>query len=272
MAVFVSAVSVPGGITTVSPSSATEAVFGSTVDGLIVSVNIDGTVQVQSSGILILTTPEWDAVTGLSGGLVISRTYLLRVLPAAGLLIDSTTLIPEEEFNLPAIQVTRVGVALSATAMLVDPAPPVQHLGTVTRIVSTTSIGQVPLGSLSPPHTIDSNSALLASNEFPGLLAGLNQVCGLLVAYVVNGDQFAVVQFGGVVFLDTGRWSIITGTFGGLTAGTPYYLDTGVAPGSPGHLTSVKPTTAPHTIVQVGVGISTLEMLLSTPCVPLIIP
>lgn len=259
-----------------SPSAATEAVFGSTVDGLIAVVNLDGTVQVQKSGILVLSTAEWDAITGSSGGLVLSRTYLLRTPPAAGLLIDSTTFGPLSEFNLPGIQVTNVGVGLSATAMLVSPALPVQKLGSVTRIVRTTAIGQVPLGSpivvFDPPNTADFNSALLSSNDLQTILPGINQTNGLLMAYVVNGDQFAVMQFGGIAFLSTGQWDTICGTSGGLSAGTAYYLASGIAPSSPGHLTAVRPSAPPSTIVQVGVGISALEMLLSTPCVPLVIP
>lgn len=56
----------------------------------------------------------------------------------------------------------------------------------------------------------------------------------------------------------TGEWDAVTGDSGGLTTGSVYYLSATTA----GGLTKTAPTAAGQYVVQVGIAISTTELLL----------
>lgn len=76
--------------------------------GLISALNLDGSVQVQSDGLLTLTTAEWDAARGGgSGGLVPSETFYNTT---SGFIDDVAPT------NLGTFS-SQVGVALNATTM-----------------------------------------------------------------------------------------------------------------------------------------------------------
>ncbi len=247
--VFVGAVHVSGGITTVQPASATNDLFGSQVDGVIAAVNSDGTVQVQTSGPLTLTTVQWDAITSGSGGLTLGTTYYLGVFPAFASIVGVHP-------ATPAVFVTQVGVGMSPTTMLVQLAEARQNLGDLTFLAS---FGALPL--LGSAVIVSSNDHIVEAIS-NGTLAQ-SQAVGIVVAFdVVNGNR-AVVQFTGKAVLSTVAWDAITDTTPGMAAGTAYYVD-GAAPG---HLTSTKPTTG--SVSQIGVGLDTTTLLLSTPCFPL---
>lgn len=77
-------------------------------------------VFVQSSGILTLTTAQWDVVTGASGGLTRGSVYYLSLVTNGRI----TATRPSTTGQL----VSRVGVALSPTAMLLTlPTVPVAN-------------------------------------------------------------------------------------------------------------------------------------------------
>lgn len=80
-----------------------------------ISNGATGTVQV--NGVVTLTTAEWDAITGQTGGLTAGSIYFLSAA-TAGLL---TTTAPSTVGQL----VVRVGIALSATEMSVSPGDPI---------------------------------------------------------------------------------------------------------------------------------------------------
>lgn len=89
----------------------------STIIGLIVTGNaVTLPVTIRSTGPLILTTAQWDAVTGLVGGLVPGVDYYLDLITG-----QVTTTAP----IIDGQSVTRIGEALNSTTMLVNPEPPV---------------------------------------------------------------------------------------------------------------------------------------------------
>jgi hypothetical protein len=94
-------------------------------------------------------------------------------------------------------------------------------------------------------------------------ITGEDHAAGILVRYDIALGVLAIVQYGGIVFLDTGHWDVVVDTpaplGGGLIAGAPYYLMSSL---TPGRLTVTRPLSR---IVQVGVAISANELLLSTP-------
>jgi hypothetical protein len=67
--VFISVVPEIGGVTTVQPGTATEDFGLAQIAGVVIRVNDDDTVQVQSSGVVELTEEEWATVTEDAGGL-----------------------------------------------------------------------------------------------------------------------------------------------------------------------------------------------------------
>jgi hypothetical protein len=247
--VFIGAVRVDGGITTVQPASAANDLFGSQVDGVVASVNADGTVQVQTSGPLTLTTAQWDVITGGSGGLVLGTTYYLAQFPDFAKITGTSP-------STPGVFTCQIGVGMSPTTMLVAPAEAKQNLEELTFLAS---FGAAPtLGAAvrvdSPDHVVEATSNESLENA---------QAVGIVVAFdVVNGNRVAV-QFAGKAVLTPPQWAAITST-GGLTAGTAYYVDTS---SHPGRLTDIEPVAG--AVSQIGVALDTTTLLLSTPCFPL---
>lgn len=99
----------------VVPASADSA-STTTVTGLAITAGVVGDrVKVQTQGTLTLTTAQWDAITGGSGGLVHGLTYFLS--PAdPGQLVDAEPTTPGD-FSV------QVGIGLSPTDMLIQIAP-----------------------------------------------------------------------------------------------------------------------------------------------------
>lgn len=73
--------------------------------------------NVAQSGIVVATTAQWDAVAGTTGGLVPNTYYFLD--PATPGRLTSTP--PTTTGQV----LTLVGLSISATALEVDPAPPI---------------------------------------------------------------------------------------------------------------------------------------------------
>lgn len=94
------------------------------------------------------------------------------------------------------------------------------------------------------------------------------QALGVVVAFNLTNHE-VTLQDSGIVTLTTSQWDAVKGGSGGLVAGAAYYL--GPTPIG-GFLQTAKPTTSGQAVAQVGVALSTTELLLSTPCFPLIIP
>lgn len=69
--------------------------------------------QIQTDGVLVATTGEWDTVTGQTGGLTPGALYILSPTTAGGLVVSTTT-VAAGSFVAP------VGSALSSTELKID--------------------------------------------------------------------------------------------------------------------------------------------------------
>lgn len=251
--VFISFVQQAGGITTVQVSNArNESPFFSTFDsfasawGVVKSVNGDGTVQVMQNGLLTLSTGRWDALTGLSGGLSQGSAYYVSTDISGGILITPTPSKAPGDF------VTRIGVGVNSTTMLVEPSPPVQNLKD--QIVFVAFAGQ-PLIIGTTVYVTSNNHVQAASSDISVTVA---QAIGIIAAFDINSAP--IVQIAGVITLTTAQWDAVTDTSPGVQPGTAYYVDTNA---NVGHLTATPPVTGAR--VQVCVGLNATQMVLSTP-------
>lgn len=78
------------------------------------------------------------------------------------------------------------------------------------------------------------------------------------IALTTSAKSTAVTyQYAGPVTLPTAEWDAAAGTSGGLTAGTLYYV------GATGALTATKTGTSGHSIVEVGVAMTTTTLMLN---------
>lgn len=101
------------GITSVTPGDATSGGLHQVI-GVVVRVAGSDDVTVQSSGVVTLTTQQWDEVTGDSGGLLRGDQYYLSTEAGAGGLMRLLS---------TGIWVAQVGVALSATQLQLSALP-----------------------------------------------------------------------------------------------------------------------------------------------------
>jgi len=88
---------------------------------------------------------------------------------------------------------------------------------------------------------------------------GTVQLLGLVRDVSIAAAASGIIQTDGILAATTGQWDAITGGSGGLTPGSPYYLD----PATAGMLTVTAPTTVGQFVVRVGLATSTTEMDIS---------
>jgi hypothetical protein len=81
-------------------------------------------------------------------------------------------------------------------------------------------------------------------------------VFGLANGTITNGLTGPVMS-GGILTATTAQWDAVAGTTGGLTKGTRYFLSATTA----GNLTATAPSTVGQYVVEVGIAISTTELL-----------
>lgn len=256
MPVFIAFLPEIGGISTVQPTDvrAAEPKFSAFAEthGLIVAVNDDGTVQVQASGPVTLSTAQWDAATGESGGLVLGRAYYPAIFPKLGL----TDVAPSSPgtFRVP------VGVALNATTLLLTLASPVQVLGDSIFFAVNTGAAP-PVGTLVCADGADRHITPAVNS---GTLLQASPV-GVIAAY--KGTT-PIVQTRGIVTLSGAEWDAVMDTgimgIGGLNIGRLYYVG-----GTAGLLTSTRPAKPPVVIAFAGISLSATQLLLGTPSVPI---
>lgn len=97
--------------------------------------------------------------------------------------------------------------------------------------------------------------------------SGTKDVIGLIRDVTVSTSASGQVQTNGIVTATTGQWDTAFGTSGGLTKGTRYFLSASTA----GLGTSTAPSTVGQYVVELGIGISTTELLLSAPFKPILL-
>lgn len=87
---------------------------------------------------------------------------------------------------------------------------------------------------------------------------GTTKVLGLVLdsPSITNGVSGNILV-SGIITLTTAQWDAIAGTTGGLAFGVRYYL----SPTTAGSLTSTAPSTVGQYVVQIGMALSTTEMI-----------
>lgn len=87
---------------------------------------------------------------------------------------------------------------------------------------------------------------------------GTANVIGLVADTSIAAAATGGIITDGILTATTGQWDTIAGTTGGLTKDVIYYLSAATA----GLLTSTSPSVAGQFVVQIGIAISTTELLI----------
>lgn len=97
--------------------------------------------------------------------------------------------------------------------------------------------------------------------------SGTKDVIGLVYDASITNGVAGNIQVSGVMTATTGQWDAVFGTTGGLTKGTRYFLSAATA----GIGTSTATSTTGQYVVQLGIAMSTTELLLAAPFVPILL-
>lgn len=89
--------------------------------------------------------------------------------------------------------------------------------------------------------------------------SGTVELLGLVRDASIAAAASGAVQTDGILTATTEEWDAVTGQTGGLTSGSPYYLD----PATAGMLTATAPTTTGQFVVRVGLAISEVDLDIS---------
>jgi hypothetical protein len=196
-------------------------------------------VQIQTAGIVTLTTDEWDAVTTQIGGLTAGSYYFCGIGGADG------ALTADEPIG------ALVGWALSSTELVL-------RLGTPPATISgnpgITTSGQV----------VTQSSTVLAG-AIASSLGGCDNAVGIVI-FAVSTKNIVAVN-GNIATLATAVWDSVTGGSGGLTEGAIYYVSAATA----GHLVVTNaPSGTGDFALGVGVALSATQLLvhIGTPIGP----
>lgn len=180
---------------------------------------------VTAGDIVRLTTVQWDAVCGTTGGLAFDVPYYLSAA-TAGMMTSTPP-------NVAGQVVQQVIVGVSPTEALVKISDP-EVLGSGDNVIQLRNDND---GSLIIGTPVYSDAAAgidqgLANNSGKSTIIGL--VSDVSVASGAQGN----VAVGGLIVASTAQWDAICGTTGGLTFNVPYYLHKS----TPGRLTATAPT------------------------------
>jgi hypothetical protein len=198
--------------------------------------------KVQLGNTLTLTTAQWDAICGTSGGLSFDVPYYLDAATAGHL-----TPTPP---NVAGQVKQQVIVGVSPTIAIIDrTVPEVIGDGSNVDFLRNDNAGAIIFG-----QPVYSSSAAgcdlgIADNSGKGTIIGL-----VADASIASGARGKIVM-ADLIVGTTAQWDAIAGTVGGLTFNTTYYLSISTA----GRLTSVAPSSPTDDGKQVVVVISALS-------------
>lgn len=207
-----------------------------------------GTVLTSTSGIfqagdtITLTTGQWDAIAGTTGGLAFDVPYYLSADTAGEL----TSTPPSAAGQI----VQQVIVGISPTQAKIDIADPVV-IGSGTNIIPlhNDNAGALIIGTpvyTSSPGGVDQG---IANNT------GKSVIQGLVSDVSIGAGQIGLVAVGGLIVATTAQWDAVCGTSGGLTPDAAYYLHPTVA----GRMTPTAPTTTGQEVAQIITALSATE-------------
>lgn len=96
---------------------------------------------------------------------------------------------------------------------------------------------------------------------------GTKSVIGLVRDTSIGAGSTGAIQVSGVLTATTGQWDAAFGTTGGLAFGVRYYLSAATA----GLGTVTAPSTTGQYVVELGIALSTTELLLSASFQPILL-
>lgn len=179
---------------------------------------------VQTGDTLTLTTSQWDAIAGTSGGLSFDVPYYLSPTTAGAL----TATPPSTAGQV--VQQVIVGVS-PTTAIVKISDPEVLGSGANSIKLRNDNAGALIIGT--PVYTSSAGGA----DEGIANGSGKSVIEGLVGDTSIASGARGVVVVGGLMVATTVQWDAICGTSGGLAPNTPYYLSIT----TPGRLTSIAP-------------------------------
>lgn len=94
-----------------------------------------------------------------------------------------------------------------------------------------------------------------------------SNVIGLVADASITNGVAGSIQTDGTLAATTGQWDAAFGTSGGLTAGTRYFLSAATA----GLGTATPPSSVGQYVVELGIAISTTELILAAPFQPILL-
>lgn len=197
---------------------------------------------IQLGGYITLTTAEWDAICGTSGGLSFNVPYYLSSSTAGRL----TATPPSTTGDT----IQQVIVAMSTTTAKISIGIP-EVIGSGANLIRLTNnnAGTMIIGSPVYANAAAGMDLGIANGTSKSTIIGL--VADATIASAATGN----VAVAGVLSATTAEWDAVAGTVGGLVFNTPYYL----SPSTAGRLTATAPTTPGQEVVQVIVALSTTK-------------
>lgn len=118
-------------------------------------------------------------------------------------------------------------------------------------VLTNDEVGAIVIGT---PVYADTNDGVKKAKADAG---ATKSVIGVVKTASIAAAGSGEVVINGIVTATTGQWDTAAGTTGGLTANTVYYLSAATS----GLLTATAPTTAGQYVVEVGIALSTTELL-----------
>jgi hypothetical protein len=134
---------------------------------------------------------------------------------------------------------------------------------TAGNVLSLTNAEATPIIIGAPVYAFGNDSVKKAQAN----ASGTASVIGLVRDASITNGVAGSIQTDGTLAATTGQWDTIMSTSGGLTAGTRYYLSAATA----GLGTSTAPLVVGNLVVELGIAISTTELILSAPFRPILL-
>lgn len=217
-------------------SSATGPVIGL----VLADIAASATGNIQTSGPIILTTAQWDAVCGTTGGLSFNVPYYLDATTAGKLTATPPSAVGQ------VVQQVIIGVSTTEAVIAIGPATVNGSASNLITLLNASGGGMI-IGE--PIYSIA--AAQMSLGIANG--SGKSIIQGLVADAAIGNGASGKVCVGGLMVATTAQWDAVCGTTGGLTFNTPYYLD----PATPGRLTATAPSAAGQEVVQVITALST---------------
>jgi hypothetical protein len=120
-------------------------------------------------------------------------------------------------------------------------------------ILTNNESGAIVIGAPVYSQAVDAVKKAKADSLSTAVVVGL--VSDTSIANGASGN----IKLGGVLTATTAQWDAVAGTTGGLTFNTLYFLSASTA----GQITATAPTTVGQVVTQIGVALSTTELLIA---------